>query len=112
MAVPKQVNRSYVRRRAGAEWFFKDRPLSLKTLIDSIEEDFSVRISAEEGRALLLKYVGEMTSSNRNELEKEFVGAIREIAIENPEFLRRLKSLSIEELGSGTYHGSDDLWKP
>ena len=97
MAVPEQVDKGYVRRRAGAEWFFKDKPLDLQTLTESIEEDFQVRISIEEAKQLFAKYIGEIFL-NRTELEQEFVGPMRELAIENPEFVRRLKSISIEQL--------------
>lgn len=95
MPIPKQVDRAYVRRRAGQELYLNDRPLNLQTLIESIEEDFRVRISLEEARQLFVKHMGE---NNRAELEQEFVGAMRELGIENPEFVRRLKSISIKQL--------------
>jgi len=98
MAIPEQVDRGYVRRRAGAEWFFNNRPLGLRMLIESIEEDFQGRISVEEANQLFAKYIGGAESINMAELEQEFVGAMRELSIENPEFVRRLKSISIEEL--------------
>lgn len=95
MAMLEQLNRAYIRRRVGQEWFLNDRPLDLQMLIDSIEEDFQIRISVEETTQLLVKHIGD---SNRTELEQEFVATMRELAIENPEFIRRLKSISIEDL--------------
>lgn len=95
MAIPEQVDRAYVRKRAGQEWSLNDRPLEVRMLIDSIEEDFGIKISVEEARQSFAKHVGD---SNRTELEQEFVGAIEELRIENPEFVRRLKSISIEKL--------------
>jgi len=95
MVVPEEADRGYVRRRAGAEWFFKDRPIDPWTLIESIKEDFQVRISVEQAKELLIKHI---ECSKRAELEEQFVGAMRELAIENPQFLRKLKSISIEEL--------------
>ncbi len=81
MAIPEQVNRAYVRKRAGQEWSLNDRPLEDQMLIDSIEEDFHTSISVEEAEQLFVKHIGD---SNRTELEQEFV--------------RRLKSISIEKL--------------
>lgn len=98
MAIPKQVSRAYVRRRAGQELYLNERPLDLRTLIESIEEDFQIRISVEEAKKLFAKHISETPSINRSELEQEFAGAIRELGIENPEFTKRLKSISIEKL--------------
>lgn len=98
MPLPQEVDKAYVRRRAGAEWFFKDRPLHPQTLAESIEEDFGVRVPVKKARQLLAKYVSKTEQLNRTDLEQEFVGAMRELAIENPEFTRRLKSISAEDL--------------
>jgi len=95
MAIPEQVDRIYVRKRAGQELYLNDRPLEISALIESIEEDFQVSISVEEAKQLFVEYIGE---DNGNQLEQEFIGAIRELGIENPEFVRRLKSISIEKL--------------
>ena len=64
MAIPKQVNRAYIRRRVGQELFLNDRPLDLRTLIESIEEDFQVRISVEESEQLFAKHIGGTPSIN------------------------------------------------
>jgi hypothetical protein len=92
MVMLEQVNRAYVRRRAGQEWFLNDKPLDVQILIHSIEEDCQIRISFEEAKQLLSEYVGK---SNRTELEQEFIGAMRELGIENPEFTSKLKIISI-----------------
>ncbi len=95
MVMPKEVDRGYVRRRAGAEWFFKDKLINPWTLIESIKEDFQVRISVEQAKELLIKYIA---CSNRTELEEQFMGAMRELAIENPKFASRLQTISIKQL--------------
>jgi hypothetical protein len=98
VAVPEQVDRGYVRRRAGAEWFFRNRPLDVPTLIESIEEDFQVRILVEEARELFARYIDDTTCLDRDVLEQEFIRAMRELGLENPEFVQRLKGISIEQL--------------
>ncbi|GEM_PF-3073277 len=105
MAVPEQVDRGYVRRRAGAEWFFRDRPIDAHTLIESIEEDFQVRISVEEARELFAKHIDDTTCLDRDTLEQEFVRAMRELGLENPEFVRRLEFISIEQLSADRQDG-------
>jgi len=98
VAVPEQVDRGYVRRRAGAEWFFRDRPIDTHTLIESIEEDFQVRISVEEARELFARHIDDTTCLDRDTLEQEFVRAMRELGLENPEFAKELEGMSIEQL--------------
>ena len=53
------ISRAYVRRRAGQELYLHDRPLEVQMLIESIVEDFRVRISIDEARRLFIKYLGE-----------------------------------------------------
>ena len=98
MAVPEQVDRGYVRRRAGQEWFFRNKPLDIPALIESIQEDFQVKMSVQEAKELFSKYLGETTCRDRDTLEKEFVSAMRGLALENPDFVQRLEILSVEQL--------------
>ncbi len=98
MTVPEQVDRGYVRRRAGQEWFFRNKPLGIPALIESIQEDFQVKISVQEAKELFSKYLSETTCLDRDTLEKEFVSAMRELALENPNFAQRLEILSVEQL--------------
>jgi hypothetical protein len=100
VAVPEQVDRGYIRRRAGAEWFFRDRPLDAHMLIESIEEDFQVRISVEEARELFAKYIDDTICLDRDILEQEFIRAMRELGLENPEFVKELESISIDQLSA------------
>ncbi len=74
--IPKEVTREYVRRRAGQEWFFKDRKLDYYTLGDGIFEDFHVILTARESKQLLEEHIG---MGSREELEKEFADSIKEL---------------------------------
>ena len=60
----KHIDRAYVRGRAGRELYLHDRPLEVQMLIESIKEDFKVRISIEEARRLFVKYLGEQLGAN------------------------------------------------
>ncbi|MFC1953614.1 hypothetical protein ACFLWR_05760 [Chloroflexota bacterium] len=59
MKKTNHITGAYVRRRAGQELYLYNRPLETQVLIESIEEDYKVRLSIEEANQLFTKYLDE-----------------------------------------------------